>query len=138
MSEKINIPARCSEQWEKMKLNSKGRHCGVCKTTVIDFTSMGLQEIQAYFRNNQNKKICGQYHDRHVKGKENKWFNFLNRIESNTRGKILKRAALLLINVLLLMSSCKTKRRTMGKFAAPAIPENKTETVIFQNNTPVT
>ncbi|OUR95058.1 hypothetical protein A9Q87_00515 [Flavobacteriales bacterium 34_180_T64] len=41
----INIPKPCHEDWNKMTLEDKGRHCQVCEKTVIDFTKTTDEQI---------------------------------------------------------------------------------------------
>jgi len=54
-----NIPNPCTEDWNKMTPEDKGRHCTVCEKTVIDFTNkidetiVKLHEIEG--------EICGRY-----------------------------------------------------------------------------
>ncbi|MDP5199312.1 hypothetical protein [Flavobacterium sp. DG2-3] len=58
---KITIPEPCQENWDKMTPKDNGRFCMSCSKTVIDFTSMFPEEIQHYFIQNQNEKICGRF-----------------------------------------------------------------------------
>ncbi|MNQ18206.1 hypothetical protein D3C85_312430 [compost metagenome] len=58
---KISIPEPCSEDWNNMTPNENGRFCMSCSKTVVDFTSMLPKEIQHYFIQNQDKKICGRF-----------------------------------------------------------------------------
>jgi hypothetical protein len=58
---KITIPEPCHENWDQMTPNENGRFCMSCSKTVIDFTSMLPEEIQHYFIQNQNEKICGRF-----------------------------------------------------------------------------
>lgn len=58
---KISIPESCSEDWNKMTPNVNGRFCMSCSKTVVDFTSMLPEEIQYYFIQNQNERICGRF-----------------------------------------------------------------------------
>jgi hypothetical protein len=57
---KISIPEPCHEDWNKMIPNEKGRYCSACAKGVVDFTSKSKEEIQAYFIQNQGKKVCGR------------------------------------------------------------------------------
>jgi len=41
----INIPNPCSENWEMMSPQEKGRFCSVCNKCVIDFTQKQPNEI---------------------------------------------------------------------------------------------
>jgi len=54
---KIAIPKPCHENWQTMTPNEKGRFCGSCSKTVVDFTQMDPSEIQYYLIN--NKRVCG-------------------------------------------------------------------------------
>lgn len=56
---KINIPEPCNEDWNKMKATDKGRFCGSCSKTVVDFTAMLPGEIKVYFQ--QHNHICGRF-----------------------------------------------------------------------------
>jgi len=58
---KITIPEPCHEDWSKMTPNENGRFCMSCSKTVVDFTSMMPEEIQHFFIQNQNNKICGRF-----------------------------------------------------------------------------
>jgi len=58
---KITIPKPCHENWNKMTPNENGRFCLSCAKTVVDFTSMLPYEVQHYFIQNQNEKICGRF-----------------------------------------------------------------------------
>ncbi|MCP2026924.1 hypothetical protein L1276_002068 [Flavobacterium sp. HSC-32F16] len=58
---KITIPEPCHEDWNKMIPDERGRFCISCSKTVVDFTSMLPDEIQYFFIQNQNNKICGRF-----------------------------------------------------------------------------
>jgi len=58
---KITIPKPCHENWNKMTPNENGRFCLSCAKTVVDFTSMLPNEVQHYFIQNENIKICGRF-----------------------------------------------------------------------------
>lgn len=58
---KITIPKPCHENWDEMIPNEKGRFCMSCSKTVVDFTSMLPEEIQQFFIQDQNNKICGRF-----------------------------------------------------------------------------
>lgn len=60
---KITIPEPCGKDWNKMIPNKEGRFCLNCSKTVVDFTSMLPEEIQHFFVQNQNNKICGRFKD---------------------------------------------------------------------------
>lgn len=55
---KISLPEPCTEDWNKMAPNERGRFCSNCSKTVVDFTVMSPIEIQKYFQENSN--ICGR------------------------------------------------------------------------------
>ena len=58
---KISIPKPCHENWNGMTANEKGKFCGSCAKTVVDFTEKSTQEIQDFFKKHQGKKVCGHF-----------------------------------------------------------------------------
>ena len=58
---KITIPEPCHENWDQMTPKDNGRFCMNCSKTVIDFTTMLPNEIQYFFIQNQNQKVCGRF-----------------------------------------------------------------------------
>ncbi len=56
----IAIKKPCSENWETMTPNEKGKHCFSCQKTVVDFTTMTDSQIIHYFQNYQGK-TCGRF-----------------------------------------------------------------------------
>ncbi|MCD2258564.1 energy transducer TonB [Psychroserpens luteolus] len=55
----ISIPKPCHENWSKMTPNEKGRFCQSCSKTVVDFTKMNMNEVQAFIHHNKDQRICG-------------------------------------------------------------------------------
>ncbi|WP_111684831.1 energy transducer TonB [Winogradskyella tangerina] len=55
----LSIPEPCHEDWSKMTPNDRGRYCQSCSKTVIDFTTMNIEEIQDYIHNHRDQRICG-------------------------------------------------------------------------------
>ena len=58
----ITLPAPCSENWEMMSNSDRGRFCGQCQKTVIDFSTMTDAEIIRYFKESKDNKTCGRFH----------------------------------------------------------------------------
>ena len=58
---KITVPEPCHEKWDEMTPKENGRFCLSCTKTVIDFTTMLPEEIQHFFIQNQNNKVCGRF-----------------------------------------------------------------------------
>ncbi len=61
MSYIVRIPEPCNEDWNKMSLESTGRHCTVCAKTVIDFSDKTDPEIHTILVENSDKKVCGHF-----------------------------------------------------------------------------
>ncbi|WP_034060934.1 hypothetical protein [Lacinutrix jangbogonensis] len=55
----IKIPEHCHEGWDTMSPIDKGRFCGSCNKTVVDFTKMDPIEIQSFLIMNKGQHICG-------------------------------------------------------------------------------
>jgi hypothetical protein len=63
---KITIPKPCHEDWNSMSKEETGRFCSSCTKTVVDFTKMKSPEIQQYFAQNQDQKVCGRFKNEQV------------------------------------------------------------------------
>ncbi|WP_276878526.1 hypothetical protein [Chryseobacterium joostei] len=61
------IPEPCSENWESMSLQEKGRFCSVCNKCVIDFTQKKSQEIQQIIEERKDEQICGRFYNHQLK-----------------------------------------------------------------------
>nr|WP_321224502.1 carboxypeptidase-like regulatory domain-containing protein [uncultured Psychroserpens sp.] len=55
----INIPEPCHEDWNKMTVQQKGRHCKSCEKTVFDFTTKTDEQIVKTFLN--EGRVCGRF-----------------------------------------------------------------------------
>lgn len=63
---KITIPKPCHENWHTMTPKEKGRFCGSCSKTVVDFTKKTTTEIQDYLTENRNQKTCGHFYKKQL------------------------------------------------------------------------
>jgi hypothetical protein len=61
----LSIPNPCSENWNKMTPQEKGRFCDTCQKCVVDFTAMTDAAVLDYFNKN-NGKICGRFDKRQL------------------------------------------------------------------------
>lgn len=55
----IQIEKPCSENWDNMTPNEKGRFCASCEKTVIDFTQQTSEEISAVLKSAKGE-VCGK------------------------------------------------------------------------------
>lgn len=114
MESKINIPQPCSENWKSMKKEDKGKFCGTCHKTVIDFTKMKNADIHQYFIDNSNKEtICGYYKFEQIENPNNPKYIYWKNIIEQIKIKPLKIAALFLLSTSFSLTSC-----LMGKQAS--------------------
>lgn len=58
MKARMQIAEPCSENWNAMTPNEKGRHCDLCCKTVVDFTEWETADILQYLKSNAN--TCGR------------------------------------------------------------------------------
>ena len=63
---KITIPKPCHENWNTMAPEEKGRFCGSCSKTVVDFTKKSTTAIQDYLVENKNQAICGHFYKKQL------------------------------------------------------------------------
>lgn len=57
----LEIPEPCHENWDQMSPREKGRYCGSCQKTVIDFSGMTDARIAEFFHKNTGN-VCGRFH----------------------------------------------------------------------------
>ncbi|GEQ86621.1 hypothetical protein ULMS_21290 [Patiriisocius marinistellae] len=55
----VKIPKPCHEDWKKMTLTEKGRHCASCEKEVTDFTQKSDEQIFKILKENPNS--CGRF-----------------------------------------------------------------------------
>lgn len=126
MKNKINIQNPCSENWNSMSKNKKGKFCNSCNKTVVDFTKMKNNEIQKYFiENSNNESICGYYKFNQVESEQSTRYTYLRNRFNRIKVKPIKILALFSLSLAFTFSSC-----IMGK-RAEQIPEEE----LIENDT---
>lgn len=117
----ISIPKPCSEDWNKMSKNEKGRHCGTCNTTVVDFTKMSDEQIKNYFIERKNIKTCGHFYAGQLQSDKTRYETILLGLHKKAESKIkfqpLRYTALLVLGSLLTLTSCMGKADPDEKLA---------------------
>lgn len=128
---KINIPAPCSENWELMSPNEKGRFCAVCTKCVIDFTQKQPQEIQEIFNEKKEETICGRFYDHQLNGNnksEKLKSRYLHYVPDSLQNNSI---VLSVFSFILLLTGCsKQKEKSFATtgivmMEEDSIPENK-------------
>lgn len=61
----LAIPTPCHENWDAMTPNNQGKFCLSCSKSVVDFTTMGDQEIINYFKK-YSENTCGRFNDKQL------------------------------------------------------------------------
>jgi hypothetical protein len=62
---KLKIDEPCHEDWNKMSLKEKGRHCKACDKLVLDMTKYSDSEIIQFFEN-KKYNVCGQFEESQI------------------------------------------------------------------------
>lgn len=57
----ISIPKPCESNINTMSVSQNGYFCDSCQKEVVDFRNFSNEEIQNYFLNVGNKKVCGAF-----------------------------------------------------------------------------
>lgn len=126
---KLSIPNPCSANWNEMTPHEKGRFCGLCNLTVVDFTQMSEKEIKEYFTCHYGQKTCGRFLASQLAPVEsfipkNRIEVWIDRTEKNLRQSVFKTVFLCLLMTLALFTGCKrttkgTPHHLMGDIAEP-------------------
>ncbi|MDR6404536.1 MULTISPECIES: hypothetical protein [Chryseobacterium] len=110
MMKNIQIPEPCSENWDMMSPQEKGRFCSVCSKCVIDFTEKQPQEIQEIIEEKKDERICGRFYDHQLNKIEkseqlkNKFFKY---IPSNFQNN---RVTLTVFSLILFLTDCSKQK----------------------------
>lgn len=68
----IYIPNPCSENWNEMNPEEKGRFCSVCSKCVIDFTEKNSQEIHKIIEEKSDESVCGRFYNHQLNTEDSK------------------------------------------------------------------
>lgn len=117
----LYIPEPCSENWESMSPQEKGRFCSVCSKCVVDFTQKNPEEILQILTEKEkvNEKVCGTFynHQLNIEDKKsqkvkNQFFRLIPNIFQNSK------ITLAVLSLILFLAGCsKNKPLTTGEVA---------------------
>lgn len=108
------IPNPCSENWEMMSPQEKGRFCSVCSKCVIDFTQKQPDEIKNIFVERKDESICGRFYNHQLTNPENNKSEqiktrFFRYIPSNFQNS---RITLAVFSLILFLTGCSKPNET--------------------------
>lgn len=127
--EKINVPNPCSEKWELMSPQEKGRFCSACNKCVIDFTQMQPQEIRQIIDEKQGERVCGRFYNHQLSsaGKydtlKNRFFNYI------PSGFQHNKMILSVFSILLFLAGCSKQKTNYGRTTGIVVSETQTDTL---------
>ncbi|WP_160136147.1 hypothetical protein [Chryseobacterium sp. c4a] len=115
----LYIPEPCSENWESMSPQEKGRFCSVCSKCVIDFTQKQPEEIQQILTEKENEKVCGRFYNHQLNIEDEKsqkvkkqFFRYIPNIFQNSK------ITLAVLSLVLFLTGCsKDKPLRTGEVA---------------------
>lgn len=112
----LSIPKPCHENWQQMTPEDKGRFCGSCQKTVIDFSSMSDRQLAAFFKK-PPANVCGRFqHDQldralAVPRKRIPWFKYIFHVTWPA--------------MVLLLKSCGLRGEVKGNVATETVRERE-------------
>ncbi|MDR2237733.1 MAG: hypothetical protein LBE92_16545 [Chryseobacterium sp.] len=121
----IYIPEPCSENWESMSPEEKGRFCSVCNKCVIDFTQKQPEEILQILTEKENEKVCGTFYNHQLNIEDEKsqkvkkqFFRLIPNIFQNTK------VTLAVLSLILFLTGCSKDRPLRTGEVAVALNED--------------
>ncbi|MEO0896001.1 MAG: hypothetical protein AAFY71_06355 [Bacteroidota bacterium] len=57
----IAIQKPCTENWDNMAPHEQGKHCQLCRKTVVDFSGMSHTKALHYLTENKAEHLCGRF-----------------------------------------------------------------------------
>jgi hypothetical protein len=58
----LSIPEPCHENWDQMAPIERGKFCGSCQKSVVDFTGMSDRQLAEFFKKTTGS-VCGRFHE---------------------------------------------------------------------------
>lgn len=86
---KLQVANPCSESWNEMTLEQKGRFCSSCSKSVVDFTRMNDREVVQFISNNK-ASTCGRFNHNQLNR------NLVHLIQAQNRNSISEYSKLLI------------------------------------------
>ncbi len=109
----IYIPNPCSENWNEMTPEEKGRFCSVCSKCVIDFTEKNSQEIQEIIEEKSNESVCGRFYNHQLNIEDSQTLklkeNFFKYIPASFQNN---RISLGLFSLILFLTGCAKEKES--------------------------
>jgi hypothetical protein len=109
----IYIPNPCSENWNEMNPQEKGRFCSVCSKCVIDFTEKNTSEIQQIITEKSDESVCGRFYNHQLDNEDlktsrlkEKFFRYIPASFQNNR------ISLTLFSLILFLTSCAKEKES--------------------------
>ena len=109
----IYIPNPCSENWNEMNPEEKGRFCSVCSKCVIDFTEKNTFEIQQIITEKSDESVCGRFYNNQLNNDDSKtsrlkerFFRYIPASFQNSR------ISLALFSLILFLAGCAKEKES--------------------------
>lgn len=107
----MKVEKPCTENFSAMEKNSVGRHCSLCRKTVVDFTDKSIEEIKAHLALSTGE-VCGRFKSLQLEQKtgfEKLIFNLRERVSGFNVRPIRVAFLALLSGITAFTSSCMGK-----------------------------
>ncbi|WP_028123792.1 hypothetical protein [Epilithonimonas tenax] len=128
----IYIPNPCSENWNEMSPEAKGRFCSVCSKCVIDFTEKNAVEIQQIITEKSDESVCGRFYNHQLNNDNSKAFKlkemFFKFIPSGFHNH---RLSLGIFSLILFLTGCNKEKESCVATTGVVLVE---EDILKQNN----
>ncbi|MCA6068865.1 hypothetical protein JI747_016995 [Chryseobacterium sp. RG1] len=107
----LYIPEPCSENWEMMSPQEKGRFCSVCNKCVIDFTQKQSEEIFQIINEKKDGEVCGRFYNYQLSNKESKSEKLKTKLFKNIPSSIQNnRIILAVFSFILFLTGCSKQK----------------------------
>jgi len=128
----IYIPNPCSENWNEMNPEEKGRFCSVCSKCVIDFTEKNALEIQQIIEEKSNESVCGRFYNHQLNNGDSKATKLKDKFFSYIPASFQNnRISLGLFSLILFLSGCAKEKESCVATTGVVLSE---EDILSKNN----
>lgn len=139
MAEKVTfelqvlVPHPCHEDWNTMTPDNRGRFCGSCSKSVVDFTAMTRTEFQDFISVHRDEQVCGRFHslqiDHSRSRREQLFVKTRQWVEQHTVKRWTRAALMMAISWGMLLTGCSRSHVAGGLVVVPtsaSLPDTST------------
>lgn len=118
----LHVPTPCSENWDLMSPQEKGRFCSICNQCVIDFTQKNNVEIKQIMAEKKDMSVCGRFYDHQLNSEDSRSLKLKDKFFSYLPSGLQNNKLILaLLSLILFLAGCSKPKETCATTGIVAV-----------------